>query len=64
MGQAAAQGNAGPVALGVAPQQRERELYAPLKSVAQALGAEVEWDAKTKLLMVIDGDRAGLIHVP
>ena len=64
VGQAAAQGNAGPVALGVAPQQREGELYAPLKSVAQALGAEVEWDAKTKLLMVIDGDRAGLIHVP
>ncbi|MEI6501340.1 MAG: copper amine oxidase N-terminal domain-containing protein, partial [Armatimonadota bacterium] len=64
VGQATAQGNAGPVALGAAPQQREGDFYAPLKAVAQALGAEVEWEAKTRLLMVIDGDRAGLIHVP
>lgn len=64
VGQATAQGSGGPVALGVAPQQREGEFYAPLKPVAQALGAEVQWEAQLKQLIVIDGDRAGLIHVP
>lgn len=64
VGQATAQSNAGPVALGAVPQQREGSLYAPLKPVAEALGAQVEWDPKTRLLMVIDGDRAGLVHVP
>lgn len=64
LGQPTGQSNAGPVALGAAPMQREGDFYAPLKAVAQALGAEVEWDAKMRLLMVIDGDRAGLIHVP
>jgi hypothetical protein len=64
LGNATAQGNAGPVPLGVAPLQKEGDFYAPIKAVAQALGAEVTWDAQTRLLMVIDGDRAGLIHVP
>jgi hypothetical protein len=64
VGQSTAQGNAGPVALGGPPQLTEGDLYAPVKAVALALGSEVEWDAKTKLLTVIDGDRAGMIHVP
>ena len=64
LGNATAQTGAGPVALGVAPLMKEGDFYAPLKPVAQALGAEVQWDAKMRLLMVIDGDRCGLIHVP
>ena len=64
LGNAAAQATDGPVALGVAPLQREGDFYAPLKPVAEALGAQVEWDPTPRLLMVIDGDRAGLIHVP
>lgn len=64
LGNALAQATGGTVALGVAPLQKEGAFYAPLKPVAQALGAQVEWDAKMRLLMVIDGDRAGLIHVP
>ena len=64
LGNATAQSNAGPVALGVAPLQKEGDFYAPLKATAQALGAEVQWGAQARLLMVIDGDRCGLIHVP
>jgi len=64
LGNATGQSNAGPVALGAAPLTKEGDFYAPLKATAQALGAEVQWDAPARLLMVIDGDRCGLIHVP
>jgi hypothetical protein len=64
VGSATAHSPSGPVALGVAPVQRDGSLYAPLKPVAQALGLEVDWDAKTRMLLVIDGDRAGEIRVP
>jgi hypothetical protein len=32
--------------------------------MAIALGAEMEWDAAKKLAIIIDGDRAGMIHIP
>jgi hypothetical protein len=64
VGQTTATGNAGPVALGAAATVLEGSLYIPLRPVAEALGAEVTWDADKRLLTVIDGNRAGMIYVP
>jgi hypothetical protein len=64
VGKATAQANGAPLALGAAPIQRDGETYAPVRPLAEALGAQLTWDAEKKLLMVIDGDRAGMIHVP
>jgi hypothetical protein len=64
IGNATAQANGGPVQLGSAPLQRDGSTYAPARPVVEALGAELAWDAAKRLLIVIDGDRAGMVHVP
>lgn len=64
VGKAEAMASGAAVSLGVAPIEREGEVCAPARAMVEALGAELEWDAATRLLTIIDGDRAGMIHVP
>ncbi len=64
VGKTEATANGAALALGVAPVEREGEVCAPARAMVEALGAELEWDAATRLLTIIDGDRAGMIYVP
>jgi hypothetical protein len=64
LGKATAVADGKPLALGAEPVQREGQTYVPLRSMVQALGAEMTWDAAAKLATIIDGNRAGMIHVP
>ncbi len=64
VGKASAEADGKPLALGTAPVVRDGQLCVALRPMALALGAEMEWDAAKKLAIIIDGDRAGMIHIP
>jgi len=44
--------------------QRNGDLYVPIRFSCEALGAEVKWDAGTKTMTIIEGNRMGRVKVP
>lgn len=53
-----------PVQLEAPATSREGTTYVPLRFVAEAFEVAVKWDPDKRLIYLIKGDRAGMIHVP
>ena len=53
-----------PVQLEAPATSKEGTTYVPLRFVAEAFDVAVKWDPDKRLIYLIKGDRAGMIHVP
>ncbi len=52
------------VRLDAPPEIKGSRTFVPMRFVAEALGAEVGWDAATRTVSVMDGGRVGTLQVP
>lgn len=52
-----------PVSLAAPAMKHQGSTYVPLRFIAEAMGAEVKWDAATSTIRIIDGDRVGTIQM-